>query len=108
MIPRVLTALILLIVLIYGIHEAIPLLAGPQLSISSPQNGESFDNNFIIISGTAVHTQGVSLDGGPLLTDQTGHFETTLTLPSGGAILTITGTDRFGRSVSEQRTVFVR
>jgi hypothetical protein len=108
MIPRVLTALILLIVLIYGFHEAIPLLAGPQLSISSPQNGESFDNNFIIISGTAVHTQGVSIDGGPLLTDQTGHFETTLTLPSGGAILTITGTDRFGRSVSEQRTVFVR
>jgi hypothetical protein len=105
---RLFTALLLTIVVLYGLHEAWPLISGPQLSITSPQNGESFDNNFIIISGTAIHTQGVSLDGGPLLTDQTGHFQSTLTLPSGGAILTITGSDRFGRSVTEQRTIFVR
>jgi hypothetical protein len=104
---RVLTALLLLIVFIYGIHEAWPLLSGPQLAISSPQNGERFDTNFINISGTAVHTESVTLDGGALLTDQSGHFETTLTLPHGGAILSITAADRFGRSVTVQRTVFV-
>ena len=108
MIVRVLTALILVVVVLYGLHEAWPLISGPQITLTSPKNGESFDTGFIIISGTAVHTQGVSLDGGPLLTDQTGHFQSTLTLPPGGAILTITGTDRFGRSVSEQRTIFVR
>ena len=107
MIVRSLTAFILLIVLLYGLYEAWPLISGPQLALSSPQNGESFDNGFINISGTAVHTQSVSLDGGPLLTDQNGHFETTLTLPRGGAILTISATDRFGRTVAEQRTVFV-
>ena len=107
MIVRILTALLLIIVLLYGAHEAWPLLSGPQLALASPQNGESFYNGFIEISGTAVHTQSVSLDGGPLLTDNHGHFDTTLTLPHGGAILTITATDRFGRSVAEQRTVFV-
>jgi Glucodextranase, domain B len=105
---RFLTAFILIVVVLYGLHEAWPLISGPQLSLSSPQNGESFDTNFITISGTAVHTQAVSLDDGPLLIDQKGHFESTLTLPSGGAILTISGTDRFGRTVSEQRTIFVR
>jgi hypothetical protein len=104
---RVLTALLLLIVALYGLHEAWPLLTGPQLAISSPQNGEKFDNNFINISGTAVHTKSVTLDGGALLTDQNGHFETTLTLPPGGAILSITAADRFGRTVTVQRTVFV-
>ena len=104
---RVLTALLLLIVALYGLREAWPLIAGPQLALSSPQNGESFDDGFINISGTAVHTKSVSLDGGPLLTDQYGHFETTLTLPRGGAILTLTATDRFGRTVEEQRSVFV-
>ena len=104
---RFLTALILIIVVIYGIHEAWPLISGPQIALASPKNGESFHDGFIKISGTAVHTQGVSLDGGPLLTDPEGHFETTLTLPHGGAILTVTATDRFGRSVAEQRTVFV-
>ena len=107
MFVRVLTAIILTVVLIYGVHEAWPLISGPRLALTSPQNGESFYNGFIEISGTATHTQSVSLDGGPLLTDPNGHFETTLTLPHGGAILTITATDRFGRSVAEQRTVFV-
>ena len=104
---RAFTALILLIVALYGLHEAWPLISGPQLTLSYPQNGEKIDNGFINISGTAVHTSAVSLDGGPLLTDQNGHFETMLTLPHGGAILTITATDRFGRTVAEQRTVFV-
>ena len=104
---RILTAIVLFIVVLYGLHEAWPLISGPQLSISSPQKGENFDTNFIKISGTAVHTKGVTLDGGPLLTDQNGHFETTLTLPHGGAILTLSATDRFGRTVEEQRTVYV-
>ena len=104
---KVFTAFILVIVFLYGAHEAIPLLTGPQLTISTPKNSESFYNGLITISGSAVHTKSVSLDGGPLLTDQYGHFETTLTLPRGGAILTLTATDRFGRTVTEQRSVFV-
>jgi hypothetical protein len=104
---RILTAIVLILVLLYGAHEAWPLISGPKLAINSPENGENFYNGFIQISGTAVHTQSVSLDGGPLLTDTHGHFETTLTLPRGGAILTLSATDRFGRSVVEQRTVFV-
>jgi hypothetical protein len=108
MLVRFATVLVLFIVVLYGVHEAWPLISGPQLALTSPKNGESFDTGLIIISGTATHTQGVTLDGGPLLTDQNGHFQSTLTLPPGGAILTISGTDRFGRAVSEQRTVFVR
>jgi hypothetical protein len=107
MIVRVCTAFILLLVLLYGIREALPLILGPRIELTSPKNGESFYNGFITISGTAVHTQSVRLDGGPLLTDQHGNFTTTLTLPHGGAILTISATDRFGRTVSEERTVFV-
>jgi hypothetical protein len=104
---RILTIVVLLIVLGYGLREALPLITGPRLSITEPKNSEIFYNSFITISGTAVHTQSVSLDGGPLLIDQKGHFQTTLTLPHGGAILTLTATDRFGRSTTERRTVFV-
>jgi hypothetical protein len=107
MIVRVLTILTLLIVLGYGIKEAIPLAVGPRIHITSSLNPESFHNGLLTISGTAVHTQSVSFDGRALLTDQNGNFQTTLTLPRGGAILTLTGSDRFGRSVTEQRTVFV-
>ncbi len=105
---RLLTVLVLIIVLGYGLREAVPLFIGPQITLSSPKNGGNFDNGFINISGTAVHTQGVRLNGNPIVTDQDGHFQTTLTLPRGGAILTLTATDRFGRTVNERRTVFVR
>lgn len=104
---RTITVIVLLIVCGYGLKEAIPLLTGPTLALNSPQNGESIHNGFIKISGTAMHTQSVSLDGSPVLTDQTGHFSTDLTLPRGGAILTLTATDRFGRTTTERRTVFV-
>lgn len=104
---RIATVIVLLVVCGYGIKEAIPFLTGPTLSLESPKNGESFHNGFINISGTAIHTQSVSLDGGPLLTDQNGHFSTSLTLPRGGAILTLTATDRFGRTTTQRRTVFV-
>jgi hypothetical protein len=107
MTARILTAIVLFIVVLYGAREAWPLITGPKIVLSSPQSGESFDNGFIKISGTAIHTQSVSLDGGPLLTDQNGHFQTSLTLPPGDAILTLSATDRFGRTISEQRTVFV-
>lgn len=107
MLIRALTALVLLVVCGYGLKEAIPFLSGPVVKIESPKNGESFHDGFIKISGLAVHTQSVTLDGSPVLTDQDGHFSTDLTLPRGGAILTLTATDRFGRSRTERRTVFV-
>lgn len=107
MIVRLLTIAILVIVIGYGIREALPLLAGPSISVTEPRNGESFHNGFITILGSTLHTQSVSLDGSPLVTDEKGNFKTTLTLPRGGAILSLTATDRFGRSITERRTVFV-
>jgi hypothetical protein len=107
MVLRAIIVIVLIVLTAYGLKEAWPLLSGPELMITSPQNGGTFDDGFIKISGTAVHTQTVSFNSNPLLTDQNGHFSTILTLPHGSSILTITATDRFGRSKTERRTVFV-
>ncbi|MDR3548078.1 MAG: hypothetical protein P4M11_07435 [Candidatus Pacebacteria bacterium] len=107
MVLRTAIAIVLILIVGYGLKEAWPLLSGPQISLTSPENGGIFYNGFISISGDAVHTQSVSLDGGPLLTDPQGRFSETIVLPPGGAILTITATDRFGRTTTTRRTVFV-
>jgi hypothetical protein len=104
---RAIIVIVLVLLVGYGAKEALPLLSGPQVSLTSPKNGESFYNGFISISGVATHTTGVTLDGGPLVTDENGHFSTLLTLPRGGAILTITATDRFGRTTIVHRAVAV-
>ncbi len=107
MLLRFVTALALVILLGYGAFKAAPLVAGPHIALSSPATGQSFTDGFVKVSGTAFHTENLTLDGAPLLIDEQGRFATTLVLPHGGAILTLTATDRFGKSERVTRTIFV-
>lgn len=104
---RTIAAVFLLALAAYGVVAALPILSGPTLSIASPDGFQLLPNGYTLIEGTAKHTETLWLNGAPLLMDEQGHFSTALTLPSGGAILSLTATDRFGREVTERRSVFV-
>lgn len=104
---KAVAGILLLVLLGYGAIKAWPLVSGPSLSIDTPSNYTTFPEGFIRVSGKANHTENLSLNGGPLLIDPSGRFDTTLLFPEGGAILIFTATDRFGRSVTERRTVYV-
>ena len=104
---RVGTAAILIILVAYGVYKAVPLLSGPEIRLSSPAEGQSFPDGFVQIQGTALHTEKLILDGAPLLIDESGRFSTTLVLPHGGAILSLTATDRFGKTEHLERSIFV-
>lgn len=100
------TAGILLILVVgYGLVKAWPLLRGPEIQLNPEVMGTS--SGTVTLSGRALHTETLLLNGGILLIDGDGNFSKTLTLPPGGAILSLTATDRFGRSVYERREVFV-
>ncbi len=107
MFVRTAIATALLVLLGYGATRAWPLVAGPTLAIASPQRHQSIPGARVSIEGIATHTETLWLDGAPLLIDEAGHFSTSLVLPSGGAILSLTATDRFGHEITERRTVFV-
>jgi hypothetical protein len=95
---------VLLIVLAaYGFVKALPLLTGPEIHID--QLVASGEGGFTTLSGQALHTETLALDGATLLIDEKGHFSKTFTLPRGGSLLTLRATDRFGRSTSQTRTV---
>jgi hypothetical protein len=104
---RSIAALFLLALLGYGAVAAWPLMAGPQISLVSPIQEEALTNGQTRIEGRALHTETLWLNGAPLLMDEAGNFSASLTLPSGGAILSLTATDRFGREITERRSVFV-
>lgn len=91
----------------YGCVEAWPLMAGPTLSIASPLNNASFPEGAVPIAGRAARAAQLTLDGAPILRDQQGNFSSTLTFPRGGSILTFAATDRFGRTVTATRSIFV-
>lgn len=104
---RTLILIVLLLLLGYGFLEAWPLLAGPSLSITSPLNAATIPGGIVRVSGRAHRTVVLSLDGAVLPHDQNGDFSSTLTFPHGGSILTFVAIDRFGKTVTETRNIFV-
>jgi len=91
----------------YGLIEAWPLLTGPSLSIASPRPDAPYPNGIVSVRGQAARAAQLSLNGTPILHDPEGNFSSTLTFPRGGSILTFVATDRFGRTVTATRSIFV-
>ncbi len=91
----------------YGLVEAWPLVAGPSLFIASPTNNAPFPGGVVVVRGKAVRAAQLTLDGTSVLHEEDGDFSSTLTFPHGSSILTFVATDRFGRSVSATRSIFV-
>ncbi|MCR4333783.1 MAG: hypothetical protein NUV60_02090 [Patescibacteria group bacterium] len=104
---RFLITVTLVLLVGYGLVEAWPLWAGPSLSIVSPAEDASFSGGIVDIRGKATRTALLMLNGAPILRDQNGDFSSTMTFSRGGSILTLVATDRFGRSVSATRSIFV-
>ena len=57
------------------------------------------------LSGRALHTETLTLDGNTLLIDEQGRFSQMLTLPRGAIVLTLKANDRFGRSTSLSKQI---
>jgi hypothetical protein len=99
---RAISAILLALVIGYGFLKALPLIRGPRIDVTTLSTNT---DGLTVISGTAVHTETLTMNGGTLLIDNNGHFSQNLMLPRGGAILSLTATDRFGRSQKLERTV---
>lgn len=106
MITQLIGAL-LLIGAAYGAVEAWPLIVGPSIALSSPSDATVASDGIVEVTGVARRVAALTLDGAPLVYDQTGAFSSTLTFPRGGSILTLEAVDRFGRKMSVTRTIFV-
>jgi hypothetical protein len=104
---RQLLAVTLILFLGYGILKIFPLIAGPSLSIESPTDYALYQDGIVRVEGRVARVATLTLNGSPLLRDKEGMFSSTLTFPRGSSILTLIATDRFGRTTTKTRTIFV-
>lgn len=104
---RTLIGIVLALLVVYGITEGWPLLNGPRLSITSPTNDASYPTGTVTISGKVANATALTLDGAPVIPDANGSFSSTFAFPKGGSILTMTATDRFGRTITKTREIYI-
>ncbi len=104
---RTLLVIVLVMIAGYGVMEALPILSGPQLHLSTPLEGATAQNGFVKVAGHIQRVVALTLNGAPLLSNTDGSFSRVLVLPPGVSTFTLIATDRFGHTVTDTRTIFV-
>ena len=79
----------------------------PALTVTSPQDGTKTSQN-IVVSGKADNNATVTVNGQPVSVSNTGDFEKDITLFPGSSTISVTATNRFGKSSTVQRTIEVQ
>ncbi len=105
---KYLISFILFILASYGLLKAWPLIAGPSLVISSPENNATISEGsggIVEVKGKVKRAAAIRLNGAPILPDQNGDFLSILSFPRGGSIITLMVTDRFGKTITETRAI---
>ena|SRR3989344_6858363 len=83
--------------LVFTYFKAYDLLFGVKITINTPSNGETLNQPFIVIKGSAPGNTLLTLNGAKVLTDATGSFQKEMLLGLGYNIVEIRALDRFNR-----------
>ena len=91
----------------YCLFQARFIILGPQVSITSPEDGETLASSIVLVTGKAHNAAWISLNGRQIFTDENGLWEEKLIVSPGTSIMTVTVRDRFGRESEESvRIIF--
>jgi hypothetical protein len=80
----------------YSLFQAWKLISGPIIDIYTPQNGATYSQTLIEISGRARNVAYINLNGRKIFTDKNGYFKEQLLLSPGYNILKLDARDKFG------------
>lgn len=83
-------------------------IAGPEIIITSPQNGEMADKELIEITGKAENVNFISINDRSIFLDGEGNFKEFLLLSSGYNIIVIKAQDKFERNISKKLEVIYK
>ncbi len=100
-----LAGLLVALCIAYGLFQARALLAGPQITIENPRQGETVRGVLTTVEGTAKNISHITLNGRKIYTDPDGKFSELALVPRGYAVFRVGVTDRFDRH-REERVVF--
>ncbi len=98
---RALLFVVVALVVGYGLFEARQIIAGPSVSIHTPQSGSATGLAWVAVEGVAQNISFLTINDAPAYTDESGRFYEIVTPPTGVSIVTVAAVDRFGREVKK-------
>jgi len=84
----------------YAYYQSRNFIQGPQITLTSPLNGETLRDPLVSIEGSASHIARIELNGNQIFINDKNHFEEKLLLLEGYNIITLHAVDKFKRSIT--------
>jgi hypothetical protein len=97
-----------ILIIAYFIFNFRIFIAGPEIIVTSPQNGETTDKDLVEITGKAENVDFISLNDRSIFLDNDGNFKEFLLLSSGYNIIVIKAQDKFKRSISKKLEIIYK
>ena len=95
-------SLLAIIIVGYSFFQAHKILAGPVINIHTPQNGATYNQTLIEISGQAKNIAYINLDDRKMFTDKNGNFSEKLLLSPGYNVIKLEAWDKFGKQTEKK------
>jgi hypothetical protein len=96
------------VIVIYSLFQGSKLLTGPVIEVKTPQNGETFSQTLIEVTGNARNISYINLNDRPIFTDKDGNFKEKLLLSPGYNIIKLDAKDKFKKYTEKKLEVILK
>jgi Glucodextranase, domain B len=93
--------LLAFIAILYGGFRAYPLIAGPKVIITTPNDGDNVASSTFIVAGSVKRVKEITLQGRPIPIDKNGNFNEVLVASYPYTILVVHATDFYGAAITK-------
>ncbi len=103
-----LVGLLFLIIIVYSILQTRNLFNGAKISVLNIENGQTFTNPLLTLSGSAKNAKSFSIDDRSVNLDTKGNFSEPLLLAPGRNIISLKAVNRFVESEEKIYQVYYK
>jgi hypothetical protein len=96
---------LIVITALYGAWRAYPLVAGPHITITTPQDNATVSSSTFTISGRVTRVKNISIQGRPIPIDKKGNFNEILVAQAPYTIIVLNATDFYNKSITKTMRV---
>lgn len=96
------------IILLYSAFQSYKIIEGPIIDIYTPQNGATYNQTLIEITGRAKNVAYINLNDRQMFTDKDGYFSEKFLLSPGYNIIKLDAKDKFGKSTEKKLEIILK